>query len=167
MRWVLLLFVVVPLVELYLLLQIASLIDFWPTVGLVVVTGIIGGTLAKLEGLRVLRAWREAFQTMTPPEQGVLDGVLVLAGGALLVTPGVLTDIVGLLMLIPPTRRFIARRVRGLVDRAIETGRVQVVTSSTVSGGPFAPPPDAHARRPNVIRSSSEVVDTTGEAVDD
>ena len=164
MRWVVLLFVVIPLVELYLLLQLASWIDFWPTVLLVLATGIVGGSLAKMEGLRVLRAWRQAFETMTPPEQGVLDGVLVLLGGALLITPGVLTDVAGLLMVLPWTRRILAARLRALVDRRIATQRVHVVTSSP-GRSPFASATRTSTTgAPNRAR---QVVDTTGENVDD
>ena len=82
MRWLIVLFVVVPLAELYLLLLVGSLIGFWPTVGLTLVTGIVGGALAKHEGLRVWRAWRRSLSELKPPETGVIDGVLVLLGGA-------------------------------------------------------------------------------------
>ena len=155
MRWIVLLFVVVPLLELYLLLQLAALIDFWPTVALVLVTGVVGGALAKMEGVRVLRAWRRAFETLTPPEAGVLDGVLVLVGGVLLITPGVLTDFAGLLMLIPFSRRLIAARVRLLMDRSIAQRKVQFVSTTRV---------DTSARR---SPGGTDVVETTGEGIED
>jgi UPF0716 protein FxsA len=157
-RWLILLFVVVPLVELYLLLQLAVLIDFWPTVALVLVTGIVGGVLAKMEGLRVLRAWRHAFETMTPPEAGVLDGVLVLVGGALLVTPGVLTDLAGLLMLVPFSRRLIAARLRSVVDRAIAARQIRVATT------PLRTPSFGDDARHHPV-TGPDVVETTGEGV--
>ncbi len=160
MRWVLLLFVVVPLVELYLLLKLATLIDFWPTVGLVLVTGIVGGVLAKLEGLRVLRAWKRAFETMTPPETGVLEGLLVLVGGALLVTPGVLTDLAGLLMLLPFTRRILVSRLRSVVDRAIDARSVHVITPPGVGPHfPATPRRDSSGAPPTVVETSGEAVD--------
>ena len=131
MRWVLILLVVVPLVELFLLLWIDSLIGLLPTIAITLVTGFVGGTLAKREGTRVWRSWRAAIEDMSTPEQGVIDGVLVLLGGALLITPGVLTDVVGFSLLIPPSRRFVARRVRAAIDRRMAAGAISVMQSSS------------------------------------
>ncbi len=168
MRWLFLVFIIVPLVELYLLLWLGSIIGFWPTVAITVVTGVLGGTLAKREGIRVWREWRQALAELRPPETGVIDGVLVLIGGALLITPGVLTDLTGLFLLLPPTRKLVAARIRRSVDRRIASGRIQVVdTSSFVAGfesmddvaewvGQERPPP----------RAADDVVETTGESVD-
>jgi UPF0716 protein FxsA len=146
LKWLLLLFVVVPLLELYLLLWLGSWIGFWPTVGITLVTGLLGGTLAKREGLKVWRDWRRALGELRPPEQGVVDGLLVLIGGVLLVTPGVLTDALGLALLMPWTRRRIAARVRRGIDRRIADGSIQVQPF----GAPSAP---------------SDVIDTAGEAL--
>jgi UPF0716 protein FxsA len=151
MRWVLLLFVVVPLVELYLLLWLSSVIGFWQTVGLTLVTGIVGGTLAKREGMRVWRAWRAALEELRPPPEGVVEGVLVLVGGALLITPGVLTDVAGLALLVPLTRRRIAAVVRRAVDRRIARGQIRVTTATFGAA---------------TLRRSSDVLDTTGESVE-
>ncbi len=126
----LLLFTVVPLVELYLLLLINEAISFWPTVGLVLTTGLVGAILARFEGLRVLKKWRRALFRGKIPEDGVMGGVLVLVGGVLLVTPGVLTDLVGLLLLIPPTRRMIAGWVKRGIERGLQSGQIQVVSYS-------------------------------------
>ena len=119
MRWVIPLFVAVPLLELFLLLQLATLIDFWPTVALVVGTGLLGGILARREGRKVWREWQQALTTLTPPEAGVLDGVLVLAGAVLLITPGVLTDGAGLLLLFPITRRVAVGILRKTLDHRL------------------------------------------------
>ena len=126
MRYLLIAFVVIPLIELYLLLWLGSLIGFWPTVAITVVTGVLGGSLAKREGLRVYRQWRDAINELRAPETGIIEGVLVLLGGALLITPGVLTDLTGLLLLLPPTRRRIAARVRRAVDARIAAGQIQM-----------------------------------------
>ena len=154
-QYLLLLFVVVPLVELYLLLWVSTLIGFWATVALTLVTGVVGGSLAKAEGLRVWRAWRAAIQQLRPPEEGVIEGVLVLVGGVLLITPGILTDALGLCLLLPPTRRPIAARVRRVVDRRIQ--------SATVYTQGFAPWPGAEPPR----RPGGSVIDAEGEAVSD
>ena len=106
-----LLFTVVPLVELYLLTLLGEAMGFWNTVLLVVVTGLVGGWLAKLEGRRVWHKWQQSLSAGKLPEEGVVGGVLLLVGGVLLVTPGVLTDLTGLLLLIPPTRALIANKL--------------------------------------------------------
>jgi UPF0716 protein FxsA len=147
LKWLFVLFVVVPLLELYLLLWIGSLIGFWPTVGITLVTGLVGGTLAKREGLKVWRDWRQALTELRPPEQGVVDGLLVLVGGVLLVTPGVLTDAVGLSLLLPWTRRRIAAQIRARIDQRIADGSIHVVDVPFASAAP------------------SEVIETTGEAL--
>jgi UPF0716 protein FxsA len=121
LRGLVVLFIVVPILELYLLTLIARATSFWVAVGLAVGTGVVGGILAKREGLRVWRRWQTAMREMRVPDEGVISGVLVLVGGVLLVTPGVLTDITGMLLLIPPTRRFIAERIRRRVDVQLGT----------------------------------------------
>ncbi len=152
MRWLLLLFIVVPLVELYLLLWIGSFIGFWPTVAIVLSTGLLGSALAKREGLKVWRAWRRSLETLTPPEQGVIDGVLVLIGGALLITPGVLTDMIGLLLLLPKPRALVAARVRRAIDRRIAAGQLHVMQNGF---------DEVWAPRPADMRA--DVVETHGE----
>lgn len=115
-----------PLVELWLLLWIGDRVGFWPTVGVVLATGLVGATLAKHEGLRVVRRWQEAIARGALPEDGVLGGLLVLIGGIFLITPGVLTDAAGLVLLVPPTRRFVAGFIRRRFERGMRTGAVHV-----------------------------------------
>lgn len=135
MRWLLVLFVVVPLIELYFLLFIGSQIGFWPTVGIVLVTGVVGAALAKREGLRVWHSYREALAQGRLPDEGIVGGLLVLLGGALLVTPGMLTDVVGFLLLLPQTRRFFADRIRAEIEKKLDQGVVQVMTTGAGMGG--------------------------------
>jgi UPF0716 protein FxsA len=108
----LLLFTVVPVVELYLLITIGQSLGPGPTIGLVLVTGLLGASLAKREGARVLRNWQGAMARGEIPEEGVVSSVLVLVGGVLLVTPGVVTDLTGLLLLAPWSRRLVAATLR-------------------------------------------------------
>ena len=82
-----LLFVALPLLDLWVLLQLGRALGFWTTVALVLATGIVGASLARAEGLRVVRDWQRATAEGRLPEEGVLSGALVLAGGLLLVTP--------------------------------------------------------------------------------
>lgn len=128
MRWLLLLFVVVPLLELYLLLFVGSQIGFWPTVGIVLVTGALGAALAKREGMRVWHSYRESLAQGRLPDEGIVGGLLVLLGGVMLIAPGMLTDLAGFLLLLPRTRRFVAERVRAVIDKKLHQGVMQVVT---------------------------------------
>jgi len=145
-----LLFTVVPLVELYLLVAIGRAIGLVPTIALVLVTGAVGAWFARLEGTRVVRNWQEAFARQELPKDGVIDGFLIFIGGVLLITPGILSDIAGLSMVMPPTRRVIARFVRRWFERQIAAGRVQVYSAgySGASGG------------------SGDVIDVEGEVVE-
>lgn len=155
----LLLFTVVPMVELYLLLWVSRSIGFAPTVAIVLATGLLGAVLAKAEGLRVYRKWQAALAQGRIPEDGVLGGVLVLVGGVLLVTPGVLTDLIGLALLFPPTRRAIAALVRRRLERSIAKGTVRVVSFSSF-GGPLDPTiPRERSGRDAAIEVEGEVID--------
>lgn len=112
----------VPLVETYLLMQIGGALGFWNTLWLVILTGVLGLVLARLEGLRVWRDWQHALAEGRMPADGVLSGLLLLVGGLLLIFPGVLTDAVGVLLLIPPTRRLAAAWLRQWLQRKIGEG---------------------------------------------
>ncbi|MEQ1505088.1 MAG: FxsA family protein, partial [Myxococcota bacterium] len=119
MWWLLvLLFTVVPALELYLLLQIGSWIGPTPTFLMLLVTGVAGAWLAKREGFALLGQLSAELQRGLPPGDRVVEGVLVLVGGLLLITPGVLTDVAGVLLIVRPTRRWLAPRLmRGLSGR--------------------------------------------------
>jgi UPF0716 protein FxsA len=127
-----LLFTLVPLVELYLLVWLAGFIGFWPTLAIVMVTAGLGAFFAKREGLKVLRAWQTALAELRAPEEGLTSALLVLAAGIFLITPGVLTDLAGLLLLLPPVRR----RVAALLERRLVPGGVVTTGSfAQVVGG--------------------------------
>ena len=145
-----LLFTVVPLVELYLLIAVGRILGPMATIGLVLLTGAVGAWFARLEGGRVIRRWQEAMARQQIPKDGVIDGFLIFIGGLMLITPGILTDIAGLSLVMPPTRRFIAGFVRSWVERQIAAGRVQVYAPG-YNGGPGRP---------------QEVIDVEGEVVE-
>jgi len=157
-----LLFIALPIVELWLLLAIGGAIGFWPTLGMTVFAAVVGGALAKREGKKVLVQWRRAMAEMRMPEDGLVSALLVLVGGVLLITPGVLSDFLGLALLYPPSRRWIAEIVRHRMAHKIEdaarSGRLKVsfVASSSVSQ-------EASPRRAG--NPDIEVVDTTAEVV--
>lgn len=131
-----LLFTLLPLLDLWVLLQVGRAVGFWAALALVVATGFAGAWLAKAEGRRVLDGWRRALAEHRVPEEGILSGALVLAGGVLLVSPGVITDVIGLLLLFPPSRRVAAAALRRYLARQVRAGRVRVVT---FGGSPRAP----------------------------
>ena len=103
------LLVVVPLIEIYLLIQVGDVIGALPTVVLLIALSVLGAVLLKREGVKAWRAFQAAAAAGRVPTTEVADGALVLLGGALLVTPGVLTDAVGLLCVLPGTRRVVRR----------------------------------------------------------
>lgn len=156
------LFIVLPFVDLVLLLRVGGLIGFFPTVLLTFATGGFGAWLAKREGLRVWRAWTRALAELRAPEQGIIDGVLVIAGGALLMAPGVLTDLIGLAFLLPLTRKLIARPLRAWATRRIERAQVRLVETPVM---PFDLGGDAMRATGDVVDTTGDVVDTTGESL--
>jgi UPF0716 protein FxsA len=108
-----LLFVVVPIAELYVIIQVGQEIGALPTIGILVADSVLGSVLLRSQGRGVWRRFNEGIAAGRPPAREVLDGVLVIFGGALLLTPGFLTDVLGILLLLPPTRAV----VRGLLVR--------------------------------------------------
>jgi UPF0716 protein FxsA len=121
-----LLFIGVPLLELAILVKLGQVIGFLPTVALVVVTGALGAGLARLEGLRTIWRIKADLGRARLPADALFDGLAVLLGGALLLTPGILTDLVGFSLLLPPSRRVLMGRVRDRLKRRLKDGSVQV-----------------------------------------
>jgi len=149
-----LLFVGLPLLELFILVRMGEWIGFLPTVGLVVFTGIAGAALARLEGLRTLWSIRGELARGRLPGSALLDGAAILVGGALLLTPGILTDLLGLAFLLPPTRRVLLGRIRRSLEERLRSGALHVTyfsgfpTARSSPWGPeaFAGDPPAPAR---------------------
>jgi UPF0716 protein FxsA len=103
-------FIVVPLLELYVIVTVADSIGVVPTLLLLAVDSVVGSLLLKSQGRAVWRRFSETLAAGRVPHREVLDGVMVIFGGAFLITPGFITDIVGLFLLLPPTRA-LARRL--------------------------------------------------------
>lgn len=101
----LILFIVIPIIEIAILVKIGSLLGFWPTMPIVIATGISGATLARIQGFLVLTRIRTELQMGRMPAGELIDGLLILIGGILLLTPGLLTDLMGFLMLIQSSRK--------------------------------------------------------------
>lgn len=127
------LFIVVPIAELYVIIKVGELIGVLPTLVLLLADALLGSMLLKHQGREAWRRFNEALAARRFPGREVVDGVLIVIGGTLLLTPGFLTDVVGLFLLIPPTRA-IARRLL----KRFTIGRFAVV--SVGGSGPFAGP---------------------------
>jgi len=120
-----LLFVLMPLGELAILVYMGTIIGTLYTVLIVVLTGILGAILTRSQGLATLSRIRSNLQRGILPANELFDGVLILAGGLLLLTPGIITDIFGLAVLIPQTRHIIGRLFRSLIYRRIQRRQIQ------------------------------------------
>jgi UPF0716 protein FxsA len=103
------LFIVVPLAELYVIIQIGQLIGVWWTIALLLADSILGSMLMRSQGRLAWRRFNQAISEGRAPAREVLDGVLVIFGGALLLTPGFITDVFGAIFLLPPTRALVRR----------------------------------------------------------
>jgi UPF0716 protein FxsA len=134
-----LLFIGVPLLELAILVKLGQAIGFLPTIALVVVTGVLGAGLARLEGLRTVWRIRADLARARLPADALFDGLAVLVGGALLLTPGILTDLLGFSLLLPPTRRVLMRRVRDSLKKRLRSGTIQVGFFPGAGFGPAHP----------------------------
>jgi UPF0716 family protein affecting phage T7 exclusion len=106
-----LLFVLLPLADLILLLAIAQIFNFWTSVALIIVSALIGALLVKRSGRNVMRRIREKLAARQLPTDSLADGAIVLFAGGLLLAPGLITDTIGLSMLIPYTRTWYKRRL--------------------------------------------------------
>ena len=104
MRWLFLFFIVLPAAELWLLFRIGARIGALPTFGLIVVTGIVGASLARHQGLGVIQRIQSEMTAGRAPANSMAEGVIILFAAALLVTPGILTDVMGFLCLVPACR---------------------------------------------------------------
>ncbi len=121
-----LLFTIVPMAELYILIKIGSYLGAFNTIFLIVITGILGALLARLEGLRTLRQIMRSMSQGIVPAEELVDSVLIFVAGIVLVTPGVLTDSMGLFLLVPYTRTIFKRWLRRKLDRMVSSGKFQI-----------------------------------------
>jgi len=157
----LLLFIAVPLIELYLLIQVGAWVGFWATVGLVILTGVVGAALARREGFRVLAEWQDAMSRGHMPRDGVVGSLLVLVGGLLLITPGILTDIMGFALMVPSVRSTVSAMVQSWMAAKVQRGEVRVVTSS-----PFGSQVGFRRARPVTHQGGAEVIEIEGEVLE-
>ena len=120
------LFITVPVIEVFILLDAAEYIGLWPTVLLVIATGAAGSYLTKSQGLDLLRKIQISTNQGELPAQELIDGLFIMAGGLLLLTPGFGTDLVGFICLTPWSRAPLKRYLMSWLRRKIERGEFQV-----------------------------------------
>jgi UPF0716 protein FxsA len=141
-----LLFTIMPLLELAILIRVGQEIGAIYTISIVVLTGAAGAWLARAQGIGVLRRIRESIKAGEPPSAELVDGAFILLGGALLLTPGLITDAAGFFCLVPATRRAIQRWVVQKVMRRFEQSTVTVRGHAAWSE---SPPQEDVARKIN------------------
>lgn len=119
----LLLFLVVPLIELYLIIQVSSGFGLLPTIAMLILVSIVGAWLVRREGTNVIKRVQDQISSGKMPTNELIDGAMIVGGGALMLTPGFLTDIIGISLLLPPVRAIL----RPFVAKAVKS-RVQIVS---------------------------------------
>jgi len=160
------LFVATPFIEIALLIKLGDFLGFWPTIGIVVVTAIVGANVLRAQGLATMQRVTQSISSGEPPIQPMVDGFFLAISGAFLLTPGVITDAIGLLLLVPPVRHAIARWGFG---RMVKKGNFTVHTYTT-GEQPTEPPeqfqdPRSRPQRPS--SGSGPVIDGEYEEVKD
>ena len=121
-----LLFTLIPLIELYLLITVGSYLGAGLTILVVLGTGMAGAYLARLEGWRTWQKIQSELQNGAAPASELIDGVLILAAGLLLITPGILTDVVGFCLLLPPTRAALKIVIRRALEKRVQSTDIEV-----------------------------------------
>ena len=131
--------ILVPLVEIALFIVVGDRIGLWPTLGVIVATAIAGAVLLRHQGVQTLHAAQAAMAQGQAPVRHLAEGLLLFFAGALLLTPGFLTDAIGFALLVPPVRALAAARLMGTLARRAD---VRVTIDGTVNAGPSTPPDD-------------------------
>jgi UPF0716 protein FxsA len=139
----LLIFIIVPLLELYVIIEVSSRIGLLETIVVLIVISILGAALAKREGYNAVQRIQEEMAQGRMPGDPLIEGGVILAGAILLLTPGFLTDALGLAMLFPPTRRAALSLVKRRIKKTVTRGNVTVWT--TRSSNPDSEP-EQHRR---------------------
>jgi UPF0716 protein FxsA len=127
LRYLFLLIIILPAAEIGFLLISGQIIGVWPTVLLIILTGIIGSYLAKKQGLATFYQLQRQLQTGQLPGDALLDGVCILVGGTLLLTPGFLSDILGFLLLFPTSRIFFKKLMNRWIQNWIRKGNMKII----------------------------------------
>lgn len=116
------LFTLVPVVELWLLIRVGSIIGLFPTIGVVILTGFIGAWMARIQGISVISELNTSVAQGKMPGRELVNAVLVFVGGALLLTPGFITDVLGFSMIMPGTRDIISAFLMSYFSKRVQNG---------------------------------------------
>lgn len=133
MIFLIFMFTVVPALELYLLIQAGEVIGAWETVWLVILTGVVGAHMARSQGLSIWLNTQKQMQTGQLPADNIIQGFLVFVGGLLLITPGFITDIIGLSFVFPVSRKFFIYFFKKVLAQKIQSGNFRVYTNASVN----------------------------------
>ena len=160
----LILFIVVPIAELYVIIQVGGEIGVPATIALLILDSLLGAALLRSQSRAAWARFNNALEESRIPAREVFDGAAIILGGALLLTPGFITDIFGLLLLIPPTRDLVRRAAMALGLRRVPFGRAAAGAAGAASRrrsgpvpGPGAAPPPHPSRSYDVEGTATEI----------
>lgn len=126
MRWLLIAFILLPIAEIALLLYSGSELGIFPTILLIIITGIGGAYLAKRQGLKAWKDLRSRMSTMETPGNAIIDSVCIFLGGILLIMPGFITDIAGVLLMFKGPRKLIRPLIVAWIYRKMKKGQIVI-----------------------------------------
>lgn len=152
-----LLLLALPVAELLVLLQLADAIGGWRVLLLLVASGLIGAQIARMAGLQVIAQSKKAFATGSLPSESVVNGALLLLAAVLLITPGLITDVLAIVVLIPWSRRLVGKTIVAGIERAVAQGKLRVM---------HARPVEPWSVRTGPQHDPNRVIDTEGETVE-
>ncbi|WP_185996179.1 FxsA family protein [Nocardioides campestrisoli] len=144
--WLPVLLLAAPLAELWVLIQVGQVIGAWWTIGLLILMSVLGSWLIRREGVRAWRSLSDRLASGRMPTRELADGALIVLGGALLLTPGFLSDVFGLLLILPVTRPIARRWLTSALERRVVAGTLgfgRPGEGARRPGPGFGPPPDA------------------------
>ncbi|MGE7182573.1 membrane protein FxsA [Peribacillus simplex] len=127
MKYFLLFIIAMPVIEIIVLLLSGNMIGFWPTLFLIVATGLIGAYLAKRQGMETWKRAQEQIRYGMMPGNEIIDGICIFIGAALLLSPGLISDIMGLLLVFPPTRNLLKPIVIRFIMNRMNKGKVTII----------------------------------------
>ncbi|MET1180141.1 FxsA family protein [Peribacillus simplex] len=127
MKYFLMFIIAMPVVEIIVLLLSGNLIGFWPTLFLIVATGLIGAYLAKRQGMETWKKAQEQIRYGMMPGNEIIDGICIFIGAALLLSPGLISDIMGLILVLPPTRKLLKPIVIRFIMNRMNKGKVTII----------------------------------------
>ena len=144
--WILVIFIGVPLMEIILFIKIGAYIGLWSTLAIVLITAIIGTTLIRRQGLQTLNRAQHEMQSQRLPVQELFEGICLIISGALLLTPGFLTDMFGFMLLVPPLRRVLGHYIWKTIQNSGKPGFVMSDRGRDYMNNDTGPIIDAEAK---------------------